>query len=1082
MDCDDHEGRFGASRTNPALNIIGAEDEDFENDIDPTVDDSSSAFNSIELLKSRPAHLLVFLQHVMLQFDCAPVLCFLHAEIYKNLSAKELKKQFVDFYNSFLDKGAVLRVPVPYNVSYELDRTRPDLLPEDSQRRFVQEIQNMHGAEVLRQLDDFRQKRMMGMTPCESELLEVEEWERTGDRLVQESRERGMAEQLLERLAEIHPTICSDEDRCSAMFTAVVSYMKHLGVKTKTDSKKSRGFFRKKLPGIKKPADDSSSSSSFSKHKQPFPKILTDTARWISGGNEHRASKSESEGDKDKSSQDKKVNNGPPSRTPPDRPEHPPTGGRKLGVPAPPTGSDGSDGSGVTISVTSSSDSVHSEVTISRSDSLSPSESIDPSVRGGGTSPWELPPPSDTPSEDSQDWERLAVRLGRSESLCVDRRRSVRNSGRAKQSRSRSDVDIQAATTATGHPPPSPGSPAHPPKRHTASSDSVVMQGEVVQSPNTAVTTEEVDPRAAELEQDPPNWRESATSNILSKLNKKETKRQEVINELFVTEHAHVRMLSVLQSVFFKPLEREQIMTLTELQAIFPSLDEIIDMHYSFCESLKKLRQEQHFIVRELGQTLLNRFSGTEGEWFQKLSARFCSHQTYALDQIKARQKKDARFNTFILEAESKPQCRRLQLKDIIPIEMQRLTKYPLLLENIAKSTEDEKERKNVHQAAECCRKILNHVNEEVKTMENLLTLKDYQRRLDVSGLKTSNDLLAEYKNIDLTQRRMIYEGQLTWRVTKEKAIEVQALLLSDMLVLLQRQDDRMLLKVQSKSNVSIPEGKQMLSPIIKLGSVFLRDVATDRKAFYVIFTWESGAQIYELVAQTVSDMKNWTELIMDAVSELKQSGTLIPSLDRKRSTTMAPSGANFPQSPTLTHPPLSPSENGGGPLKDHLSNTDRDKDNLSDSKPGEPSLLADFLTTQGIKTLHRAHTSQEKIANGALKEVLSLKRLLVRSISVSEESQPPTTSQNAPGGEEEKPDVAAAEDRTGAAGGGEEGQKSDWEDSISAPLVLTQDQATDVRQHLANLEQQLRQLQSVEENFQRLQEYVSKSSFSPQF
>lgn len=38
-------------------------------------------------------------------------------------------------------------------------------------------------------------------------------------------------------------------------------------------------------------------------------------------------------------------------------------------------------------------------------------------------------------------------------------------------------------------------------------------------------------------------------------------------------------------------------------------------------------------------------------------------------------------------EAESKPQCRRLQLKDIIPIEMQRLTKYPLLLENIAKNT-----------------------------------------------------------------------------------------------------------------------------------------------------------------------------------------------------------------------------------------------------------------------------------------------------------------------------------------------------------------------------------------------------------
>ncbi len=38
-------------------------------------------------------------------------------------------------------------------------------------------------------------------------------------------------------------------------------------------------------------------------------------------------------------------------------------------------------------------------------------------------------------------------------------------------------------------------------------------------------------------------------------------------------------------------------------------------------------------------------------------------------------------------EAESNRHCRRLQLKDIIPVETQRLTKYPLLLENIAKYT-----------------------------------------------------------------------------------------------------------------------------------------------------------------------------------------------------------------------------------------------------------------------------------------------------------------------------------------------------------------------------------------------------------
>ncbi|KAJ8354726.1 hypothetical protein SKAU_G00222930 [Synaphobranchus kaupii] len=147
---------FGAQSSNTAMSIIGAEDEDFENDLDPTVDDQCSHFNSIELLKGRPTHLLVFLQHVMLQFDCARVLCYLHADLFKQFSSKETKKQFVDFYNTFLDKGAILRVPVPTHVTYELDRTRPDLLSEDVQKRFAQDIQAQLAPDVLRQLEDFK--------------------------------------------------------------------------------------------------------------------------------------------------------------------------------------------------------------------------------------------------------------------------------------------------------------------------------------------------------------------------------------------------------------------------------------------------------------------------------------------------------------------------------------------------------------------------------------------------------------------------------------------------------------------------------------------------------------------------------------------------------------------------------------------------------------------------------------------------------------------------------------------------------------------------------------------------------------
>uniref|UniRef100_A0A3P8VV42 Regulator of G protein signalling-like domain-containing protein n=1 Tax=Cynoglossus semilaevis TaxID=244447 RepID=A0A3P8VV42_CYNSE len=204
-----HDDKHFGACSNPAMSIIGAEDEDFENEL---TDDQCSSFNHIEKLKERPTHLLVFLHHVILQFDPAPLLCYLHADLFKNLGAKETKKQFVEFHNTFIDKSAV-------------NRTRPELIADDVQRLYAQEVQAQQAAEVAKQLEDFRQKRTMGMTPNEAELIDVESHYHT-DLIVFDC-----------------PFSCSQ-----SIFSAVVVYMKHLGVKSRAVDKKSRGgFFRRQL-------------------------------------------------------------------------------------------------------------------------------------------------------------------------------------------------------------------------------------------------------------------------------------------------------------------------------------------------------------------------------------------------------------------------------------------------------------------------------------------------------------------------------------------------------------------------------------------------------------------------------------------------------------------------------------------------------------------------------------------------------------------------------------------------------------------------------------------------------------------
>ncbi|XP_057568720.1 rho guanine nucleotide exchange factor 1 [Hippopotamus amphibius kiboko] len=947
----------GPPRPGPVpVSIIGAEDEDFENELKSNPEEQSNQFQSLDQVKRRPAHLMALLQHVAMQFDPGPMLCCLHADMLSSLGPKEAKKAFIDFYHSFLDKCAILRVPVPSTVAFELDRTRPDLLSEDLQRQFVQEVVQSQQTAVSRQLEDFRSKKLMGMTPWEQELAQLGAWVGR-DRATYEARERLLAERQLTQLEEMQHTISNDEEKSAAVVTSIGLYMRHLGVRTKSGDKKSgRNFFRKKVMGNRR-------SDEPTKTKKGLSSFL-DAARWNRGepqapAPDFRHPKVETDAEK-------------PGLT--DR-----RGGLAVHFRDRNAGGPGQDTPGVSLHPLSG-DSPDREP---GADALP--ELGDPPPQG----PASLEPPAPQENtEEGADTERLSGRLGRSESLRVsDRRRPSRGSLGAKGrggGRSRSDVDMDpsSATAVLG-----------PTRRATPEPGD---EGEPGRS-------------GLELEpEEPPGWRELVPPGTLHSLPKSQVKRQEVISELLVTEAAHVRMLRVLHDLFYQPMADGGFFSHEELQNIFPSLDELIEVHSLFLDRLMKRRQDSGCLVEEIGDVLLAQFDGAEGSWFQKISSRFCSRQSFALEQLKAKQRKEPRFCAFVQEAESRPRCRRLQLKDMIPTEMQRLTKYPLLLQSIGQNTDASAEREKVEGAAECCREILHHVNQAVREMEDLLRLKDYQRRLDLSHIRQSSDpTLNEFKSLDITKKKLVHEGPLTWRVTKDKAVEVHVLLLDDLLLLLQRQDERLLLKSHSRTLTPTPDGKTMLRPVLRLTSAMTREVATDHKAFYVIFTWDQEAQIYELVAQTVSERKNWCALITETAGSLK----VPPRASRPK---------HRPSPSSTREPLLSSSENGNG---------------------GREMPLADGRMERIFSALlpFSRPGPEGQLAAKALQKVLSLKRLLLPS--------------------EEDRGVGPPLEGDGVPGGG--------------PPSPAQPQ--EIREELLSLEETIKQLEEVEEEFCRLRLLLSQ-------
>ncbi|XP_049331577.1 rho guanine nucleotide exchange factor 12 isoform X1 [Astyanax mexicanus] len=812
MDINSH-GNMSSPLSRLAPQIIGAEDDDFDTEQEQ-MNGQCSCFQTIELLKSRPAHLAAFLHHVVSQFDPAPLLCYLYAELYKQSNSKDTRRLFTEIHTAFMDRTAHLKVPLTDAISADLDRRKPDLIPEDVQRQYVQQLQDTLLPDIQKHLEDFRQKRSMGLTLAEAELTRLDT-ERVRDRVAME-RERSRAEHIINKIDEVlMSSPAAEEEKCNTIQCVIQLYMKHLGVKVKD----SRGLESKP------------------KRMNLFPKIKKTIKPEKEGGVEEKVKKTRF----------------PSILVPPRRPSKidatPVTKALEQVKPRP-------------QKQPSQPSLVSAEQVDSSSGRVRSSQSSDGADNNIGviTSPPYSAPATQGPDSCFRDTDTGGTpfsafpRLG--DGVLPGEGQDASSSGPIF------DFSVGALDHLQEEEP------------ETDRNQEGGTPRPVRMDPLSLGEVQSEDDQGAEVEpeQDPPHWQTLVSREVLALLTPQEIKRQQVINELFYTERAHLRMLKVLDNVFYQRMTRETILPPADIKNIFTNLEEIVQMHVSIMEQMTAIRKKNETAVVDIiGDDLLSWFSGAEEEKIKHAVGTFCSNQPFALELIKSRQKKDQRFASFVQDAESNRQCRRLQLKDMIPVEMQRLTKYPLLLESIAKYTDDAEEKSKVKRAGECCRNILNHVNQEVKEAENKQRLEDYQRRLDLSSLKQSeHPMIAEFKNLDLTKRKMVHEGPLSWKVNKDKTIELYTLLLEDILVLMQRQDEKLILKCHSKNLAGTAETKHIFSPIIKLSTVMVRSVATDNKSFFVLSMSDNGAQIYELMAQTVSEQRTWQCLITQRADSMK--------------------------------------------------------------------------------------------------------------------------------------------------------------------------------------------------------------------
>nr|XP_023420229.1 rho guanine nucleotide exchange factor 18 isoform X2 [Cavia porcellus] len=398
----------------------------------------------------------------------------------------------------------------------------------------------------------------------------------------------------------------------------------------------------------------------------------------------------------------------------------------------------------------------------------------------------------------------------------------------------------------------------------------------------------EIESDAHEFEAE--SWSLAVDSTYAKKQKREVVKRQDVLYELMQTEAHHVRTLKIMVKVYSRALRDELQFSGQAIGRLFPSVDDLLEMHSHFLARLKERRQEaleegseRNYVIQKIGDLLVQQFSGENGERMKEKYGVFCTSHNEAVSHYKSLMQQNKKFQNLIEKIGNFSILRRLGVQECILLVTQRITKYPALVERIIQNTKvGTKDYEDLTQALHFIRDVISQVDTKVSEWEKGQRLKEIAGKMDLkSSSKLKNGLT--FCKEDMLQRQLQLEGTLCWKITSGRLKDVLAVLLTDVLLLLQEKDQ----KYVFASADSKP-------PIISLQKLIVREVANQENAMFLISASPlQGPEMYEIHAGSKEDRNNWMAQIRRAVescpnleegpfSETEKKKKMIEDPDRK--------------------------------------------------------------------------------------------------------------------------------------------------------------------------------------------------------
>ncbi|XP_037106534.1 LOW QUALITY PROTEIN: rho guanine nucleotide exchange factor 18 [Syngnathus acus] len=384
----------------------------------------------------------------------------------------------------------------------------------------------------------------------------------------------------------------------------------------------------------------------------------------------------------------------------------------------------------------------------------------------------------------------------------------------------------------------------------------------IVEDAQYAAVRADLECDAQDLEAE--SWSLAVDQQFVKRHSKEAVKRQDVIYELMQTEMHHVRTLKIMLRVYIRELKDNLQMDSSRLECLFPRVESLLDLHTHFLSCLRERRRESivsptecNYTVDRIADILIAQFSGDVGEKMKDSYGDFCSHHTEAVNYYKEQMQTNKRFHSIVRKINNLSIVRRLGVPECILLVTQRITKYPALVERILHSTQEgTEEHTELNRALSLIKDTIVQVDALVNLHEKTCRLRDIYSKMEPKALGKIKDGRV-FRREDLAQgrRRLLHEGTVNWKAASGRLKDILAVLLSDVLLLLQEKDQRYVFAaVDNKPSV------------ISLQKLIVREVAHAERAMFLICASSNEPEMYEIHTNSKEERNTWMTQIRQAV------------------------------------------------------------------------------------------------------------------------------------------------------------------------------------------------------------------------